>query len=316
MDLSGALTDLFDGEDVSVLSDHKAFVEHLASDGVAALTFDDLRDGSAPPRAAVVCSSSFDTFPSYAELDYLLGDSRVLLIPQASFAGDLLTLQYAFERLLGTQWRLAVETSHRLLAILQRSEAILISSPAGTSLSLTFGEEVNLLSHKFEVDIAPSEWTTAANYLEMSLIAPARSSRPHHRLTGTVVADGSAVAFHRHQRHLSGPVAARSWQFLSTLRRIGEYPLTIEVDQSLVQTIRTSSGRDITQLIVDLVEPACGPATVEVALATVAPDARWTPDWSFNTPMNEAVGGFHIGLGSGVTHAHVDFIDSSAKWTP
>lgn len=37
-------------------------------------------------------------------------------------------------------------------------------------------------------------------------------------------------------------------------------------------------------------------------------------DCRYNTPLNEAAGGMHVGIGSGVNGAHIDLVDTAARW--
>jgi hypothetical protein len=85
----------------------------------------------------------------------------------------------------------------------------------------------------------------------------------------------------------------------------------LEIKNSEVTKILTSSGEDILKLIRPLTDEVFHGKLIEVSFASLSPSEN--TDWSINSQINEAAGGVHIALGTGVEAAHIDFISPFAS---
>jgi hypothetical protein len=124
------------------------------------------------------------------------------------------------------------------------------------------------------------------------------------------------VAHHRGNREIAEPRARRAWHALSSIYERQGFPLRVEVEQSRVRTIRTAQGHDVTAELLGLVDPELEDIAIEVAFSTNVFRIHTEIDWLRNSPLNEAAGGVHVGIGSGVTGAHIDLVDTTCTWTP
>lgn len=130
-------------------------------------------------------------------------------------------------------------------------------------------------------------------------------------MNGTLVCDGTAVAHHRHNHKKAGPLARQAWEYLKKIRDAGEFPLSVDVLDSRVTSIRTNSGKCILGDLLPLTDAIFHGMLIEVAFASM--EALERVDWNFNSQLNEGAGGCHIALGTGVDAAHIDFISSRAN---
>ncbi len=74
--------------------------------------------------------------------------------------------------------------------------------------------------------------------------------------------------------------------------------------------IRTAHGDDVMSKIKPLTDKVFHGFLVELAFASLTPSTK--TDWSINSQINEAAGGVHIALGTGVSAAHIDFVSPYA----
>lgn len=308
---------VFGPETFSIVSDNEELVGLCRAADASAATFAELvADVRLVPENAVAISSSYDTLPSTETIEQLLGTARMLLLPQASFDGTIETCTYALGLLGAIDWAANAERTRDVCRMLQTAASVVMRSPRGTALELSLGDEINVVACKEEPDLLPGEWAAIASYIEVGLIPPRHSSVPRHSVSGTLVADGFAVAHHRASRHLAEPRAGRAWGEVVSIYEAKGFPLRVEVRHSRVREIRSADGRDVTADLLGLVDPELEDITIEVAFSTNVFRTRTDIDWLRNSPLNEAAGGIHVGIGAGVTGAHIDLVDTSCIWTP
>ena len=240
------------------------------------------------------------------------GASALLFLPMASFSGDSRSIRYALNSISGIDFAESVANNLRWLTGLENCYGTLRIVGGGTDCELVLGDELNFMQFKTELEIEQGEWVAVANFLEVAMISKVDRIEPSHLLTGTVMADGVAVAQHRYLPELVAPKAKRAWEILDHLRQAGDFPLRVELERSLIKEVVTKRGIDILPQLLPLVDVNYENVLVEMAFAS-APRESFKIDWSINSPINEAVSGIHVALGTGLRGAHIDFISTGAN---
>lgn len=311
------LEEIFGSEPFTVVNDCVELVDLCRASGTWAATFAELAaDARRTPANAIAISSSYDTLPPAETIERLLGAARMLLLPQASFDGSIETCWYALQLLGAIDWAANTRRTRDVCRMLQTAPAVAMSSPRGTELKLLLGDVVNVVTCKEEAQLLPGEWAAIASYIEVGLIPPRHAAIPKHALSGTLFADGFAVAHHRANLEVAEPRARRAWRVLASIHERKGFPLRVEIEESRVRAIRTADGHDVTVELLDLVDPELDDIAIEVAFSTNAFRRPTEIDWLRNSPLHEAAGGIHVGMGSGVTGAHIDLVDTTCAWTP
>lgn len=79
-------------------------------------------------------------------------------------------------------------------------------------------------------------------------------------------------------------------------------------------SVTTAGGEELLPSLMECVDPREGAIIREVAFATgtLSKDAL---DLSINSQFNEAAGGVHVAIGTGLHGAHIDFICVDAQWS-
>ncbi len=309
------LKKLFGSTRVVFITDCDETLSLLCRSGYTALSFADIvsdHDKLRGAQNAVVIPSRYANMPGREFFYRAFEGMALLFFPMASFSGDSHSIRYSLNCMAGIDFAEAVANNLRWLIGLERCQSRLNISGAGTDCELVLGDELNFMQFKTEPEIEPGEWVALAHFLEVALVSKVDRIEPAHRLSGVVVADGVAVAQHRYLPELVAPKANRAWEILDGFRKAGEFPLKVELDQSVVREVVTKGGMDILPQLLPLVDVNYDNVLVEMAFAS-APKDSFKIDWSVNSLINEAAGGIHIALGTGLRGAHIDFISTPAK---
>lgn len=102
---------------------------------------------------------------------------------------------------------------------------------------------------------------------------------------------------------------------MQQLRSNGEFPLTINLVRSRASSIVTRQGKDVAAEIRNLTNESYDLMLLEVAFSGNSGIRAADIDWRINSVMNEGAAGMHIGIGDGVTGAHIDFIAPGVELT-
>ncbi len=103
------------------------------------------------------------------------------------------------------------------------------------------------------------------------------------------------------------PQAARAWEIFQLLRKEELFPLKVTIENS--QVIRIQAGsKDITDELEILTNKRRQLLLTEMAFSTNESLDPGRIDWTINSQLNEGAAGIHVGIGDGLTGAHIDFI--------
>lgn len=309
------LKQLFGSTSAVFITDCDETLSLLWRSGYIAFSFEDIVSDYDKLRGAqnvVVIPSRYANMPGREFFYRAFEGMALLFLPMASFSGDARSISYTLNCMAGIDFAEAVSNNLRWLTGLESCQSRLSISGAGTDCELILGDEINFMQFKTEPEIDPGEWVALAHFLEVALVSRVNRIEPPHHLNGVVVADGVAVAQHRFFPELVAPKANQAWEILEGIRKAGEFPLKVELDQSVVREVVTQGGVDILPQLLPLVDVNYDNILVEMAFAS-APEDSFEIDWSVNSLVNEAASGVHIALGTGLRGAHIDFISTPAK---
>lgn len=261
--------------------------------------------------AVVMCISDLSELPGRGFFESSLGAAAMLVLPFTAFDPSPRAIHYGLKQLSSLDLTKQVVANRQRMDWLARlPSGFRILSDAGAA-DVSLGRDIRLLNAKLEVDIMPSEWASIAQYLEVTLV-PVKTQRLRgFSFDGRLAVTGCSVAHHRYFTKDSAPRAERAWRLLAGVRISGGFPLTVEAEDSHISAVLTSAGRDLLPALLECVLPAEGSAVHEMSFASSSMNAG-SVDWSVNSQFNEAAGGFHIAIGSGVRGAHIDFVSQEA----
>jgi hypothetical protein len=261
------------------------------------------------PSAAIVITTKPDSLPPGPDLTSLFANSAILDIPLTSFEASLEAIEYLYQRLSTLNFSEACAKSMQIVETIEYATKPIVIRSGGAKLNVDIGKEVSIALPKLEPNIFIGEWISISQFLEVGLIPNEEYSS--FEVSGMLVCDGASVAHHRMNEAAAQPLAAKAWSIFENIRSSSGFPLEIVVESSRVITIRTSTGEDILHKIHPLIDEVFHGMLIEVAFASLPPSN--SVDWCINSQINEASGGLHLALGTGVHAAHIDFIASRAK---
>lgn len=243
------------------------------------------------------------------KLEFILGDAAVLVIPLMSFNATRPAIDYLLKRLERLDFKAACAVSAERIRLIEQNQGrIQVSSVGSNSLSIAIGSNPEVFLPKITPEIAFGEWAVISQFLEVALIP--NEGNTSFSVDGSISCDGASVAFHSENWRTSRAPAVAAWRFLKGVREAGGFPLTLSISQSMVLSIKTSMGLDITPVLMPLTDLELHEQLIEMSFASVPFDEE--VDWNINSQINEASGGVHVAIGTGVAAAHIDFISSKA----
>lgn len=303
------VTKLFEsGELPVVISDSDYVLNTFAKEGFTVCNLSDALDGRERFHEAILAIVDPGANPCPDDFDKIFNESAVLIFPLMSFSADTKSIDYFVSTLKGIDFESACEKGRNRLEQLQNQESDLIVSSGGKTLSVSLGENLEVFAPKVNPVIKSGEWISVSQFLEVAMIP--NKDYSCFNVNGEFVCEGISVAFHRHNYKESGPIAHKAWNIFCNIRKDGGFPLTIKVINSEVTSIITSLGHDVLALIKPLTDEVFHGKLIEVAFASLDPSPL--TDWTINSQLNEAAGGVHLALGTGVKAAHIDFVCPSA----
>ncbi|MCV6621627.1 MAG: hypothetical protein OIF51_07730 [Cellvibrionaceae bacterium] len=246
--------------------------------------------------------------PSSDIFDKTFANSSVLICPLMSFGADTKSIDYFISTLKNIDFEIACENGRNCLEKLQSQEGAITVSTLGKNLSVELGEDLEVFAPKVNPVIKPGEWISVSQFLEIALIP--NKDYSCFNVNGEFVCEGVSVAFHRHNYEESGPLAHEAWGIFQKIRESKDFPITLSVIDSEVVSIKTNSNQEILELIKPLTDEVFHGKLIEVAFASLLPSKK--TDWNINSQLNEAAGGVHLALGTGVKAAHIDFVCPTA----
>lgn len=246
---------------------------------------------------------------SQAKIEHALGSAAVLVIPLMAFSSDNSSVDYLVKRLAELDFASACSLSAERVGLIEKAtKPVQITSEDGSSMLVTIGNQPEVFLPKLEPSIAYGEWAVISQFLEVALIPNEENSS--FIVDGSILCDGVSVAFHSENWIKARPSALAAWNILRAVRIGGGFPIALKISESRVKSITTAAGEQILPKISPLTDVELQERLIEMSFAS-AP-ASDSIDWSINSQINEASGGVHLALGTGVAAAHIDFIASKA----
>lgn len=306
--LTRNLKTIFAGEQASVVTDDWRLAEWLATSGVPATTFDEIRAGDVEvPRRALAVPLDWNSVPSRQTLRDTWSATSVLWLPLASFSSDLDAAKYSVKMFSEVDVSGSVAMNRRVITrLLMAREEITMSGP-DTALKVRLPDTLHLIG-RTRVSLLHDEHSTLGNYFEvgMSPTDMAGHIDASMSVSGVCRIDSVLVAKHREIRGVSASSFSAAAEIADKLRKACPFQVTIQ-DNRIVDGFGEWAD-DIDALS----GPERGAALTEVAIGTGAvPLGR--VDWSLNSVLNEGATGIHIGIGNGLNGIHFDFISTEAR---
>ena len=88
----------------------------------------------------------------------------------------------------------------------------------------------------------------------------------------------------------------------------------LTIESSRLSSVTTDSGEEILPRLLECVDPREGAVIREVAFASGSLP-REALDMGVNSQFNEAAGGIHVAVGTGLHGVHIDFVCVDAQTT-
>lgn len=103
------------------------------------------------------------------------------------------------------------------------------------------------------------------------------------------------------------PLATHAWELFQEYRQQGRFPLSLKIENSRVVEV-LAGDKDIKEQLTHLTNPKRKLVLTEMAFSTNAEINPQNIDWTKNSQLNEGALGIHVGIGDGLTGAHIDLI--------
>ncbi len=292
-----------------VVSDSEYVLNTFSHYGFKVFLLSEVYENQEAPEEIILALVDPSASPSPHIFDKTFGNSAILVCPLMSFSGnDDRSIDYFLSRLKEIDFELACERGKKRLEQLQSLDDLLEVSYKKCTLTVELGSHLEVFAPKITPIIKSGEWISVSQFLEIALIP--NSDYSCFIANGEFICEGISVAFHRHNYETSGQLAIEAWDIFQSVREQGGFPLKLTLVNSEVKTILTSCGDDILDRIKPLTDEVFHGKLVEVGFASLEPSLN--TDWSINSQLNEAAGGVHLALGTGVKAAHIDFISPNA----
>jgi hypothetical protein len=157
--------------------------------------------------------------------------------------------------------------------------------------------------------IKQGQWVGVGSYCEVSITTrPSAGARACFSLDGTIVAHGVLAARDPRFTEVGDARIRQAGRLRAELAR--RAPMTLRFEDGVLTRL-TARGEDFTDDVAQVTNPDHGLRALELGIGTnqsVLPRVKW----AINSQLNEGAGPVHIGLGEGITGAHMDFIVADA----
>ncbi|UQN07975.1 hypothetical protein [Deinococcus sp. QL22] len=257
----------------------------------------------------------FTTFDyiSWPFLERSFGKSRLLLIPLASFDPSLQAAIYTLDTIGHADFASSTRENETILNYLSQVTQPFRVSGAGCELVCELSEKIRLMKPKTEAALLRGEWEALGMWFETAILPDEENIfHPGHIVTGTFEATGAAVARHMQMPLVLTPTHRDAWALITQLHEERLFPLKVEIERSRIVDVKTATGESIRKELVQLTNERYDLALLEVAFSGNSKLSSDTLDWRINSVVNEGARGMHIGIGDGITGAHIDLIAPNA----
>ncbi len=294
----------------TVLSDSPYVLRKFGDSGFKTLSLDAVSNRNVVAPVDVLLVPAIPSVHPNEELLSALKHSAVLVVPLLAFAAGTREVDYLHMRLSTLSFSETTKKNLELIEFIQHTDSPIIVHSPDCCLVVELGDDVDVMVPKVAADIAVGQWISIIQYLEIGLVP--NSSNSSFKVNGTLSCEGVSIAHHLHSHFESGPIAAEAWRFFDKLRADGQFPLTLEIEQSRLKSILTIDKVEVLHSILPLTDKIMRGGLTEVAFAALA--ASEETNWAINSQLNEPAGGFHVGIGAGENAAHIDFVSPYATY--
>lgn len=300
------------GSQPLVITDSSLVEGLFGQAGFKTQPLESFKRGAELPKELILVSTAASSFYDARQLQQAPFGSSILDIPLVSFVGDLdKAVPYLLSRLQTLDFASACRTSLRAVEAIQQATQPIRVTSRQRELRVELGEDVHIAQPHVEPLIRQGEMISLGQFLEVGLVP--NKAGTSFAVYGELVCDGASVAHHHRNHEKSEPCALAAWTSLGRIRKAGGFPLLLSIHDSRVTSITTAMGDEVLSDFLPLTDRVFRGHLIEFALASLPASA--STDWAINSQINEAAGGVHVALGTGVNAAHIDFIASSATWS-
>lgn len=234
---------------------------------------------------------------------------RALVVPIASFDSGWEAALYTLKMLLLTDYVAATRLGRQWVQSISDHAGTLVFSSGeaggqGTRLACRLADDLQADAW-LTPEIQAGQWVSIASYCELSFTARSvRDWTGAFILDGTVVASGALVA--RDPRYSEAGDARIRDAIRVRDELAARGPITLRMEKGRAVSV-TARGEDFTEAVRQVTNPDYELHAIELGIGT---NLALLPhvDWKFNAQVNEGAGVLHIGIGEGMTGAHMDFV--------
>jgi hypothetical protein len=247
-------------------------------------------------------------------LSRLLDGKNILQIPTHAFDGSLETTLYTLRMCSSLDLEDCVARNNAVLAEIASDRKDFSLESARSSVRFSLYDEVRIMETAQEQYLTDGSEMALSTYTEVAFIPnilDARTVQPAllgYNVSGTFQCDCCLVAIHM---EIDAEIVDRHQKLMDVidgLHERGEFPLSIELLDAQVKSIKTRSGIDVSSAFLGHMHGHLAENILELAVGTNAGANRDTLTWRYNSPINESALGFHVAIGDGRLCPHVDFI--------
>lgn len=303
------------GKEPLFLTDSQLLINWLNTEGFSSTSFDEANNLSSNQRKNVILMPTDESsIPSYNEMNKQFKSSRVLVLPLISFSPNYLDAIYTLKLLAQSDFEKSIENNEYWLNLLLSRKDPLTLEGEGSLLTCGLGDDVHVMRPKTEVRLLPGEWDSVGSYFEVGMVPDPEEFRPGFNVNGTLTVPGVAVAHHRQMHEDLHPLHSRAWELFSELHTNDLFPLKVTIKDSHVKQV-LAGDKDISNELEELTNKRRELVLTEMAFSTNPGIVPSNIDWTINSQLNEGAIGIHVGIGDGLTGAHIDLICPGVKLT-
>ncbi len=291
-----------------VFDDFPTLIDWFESIDCPAGDFDVAKKLSSRQRENIISfSTDFAAIPPYSDWYNLFRDSRVLLVPLVSFDPSMEAACYTVKVLAQSQFEIAASLNAKFLRLLLEKEDPFIMSGNASRITCKVEENVTVMGPKTNSALALGDWDGIGSFFEVGMVSQADDIVPAFTVNGTLSVPGVAVAYHRQMHEIIHPLVTQAWSLFQDLRHQDRFPLSVKIEDSRVVSV-LAGDKEIKEELEYLTNPRRKLVLTEMAFSTNASLSPKSIDWKYNSQLNEGALGIHVGIGEGLTGAHIDLI--------
>ncbi len=295
------LIPLFDSEDIIFVSDNRRLIHWLQNLNIRCSHIANVK--KLPNNVVSIQSNTYH----FNKVTTLLegSDASVLTVPQVAFDTSFEVLQYNCKKLLETNFSRAFEKKNSVLSFLETSDRSIFNFCSDkANIQCEFMEHAEF-QYPTSIRLTKNEPTSFAEFLELTFehIHP-RQPRPfvlsgHFAVSSILYAFTPGIIMHSH-RELRAKAQKLFRQVSSSTKK------EIAFRNNKISSFQID-GKEFLANLCELTGHCRNNEITEFAFG-LNQDILHTINWSMNAQINEGASGIHIGIGDGVTGAHIDFI--------